>query len=132
MSTTELNTLQEIREHLYEILEQLPLVALSEVARLVETLRISEYRSTSEDDKAKIHAEAQAFRAMHHELVSLYQDRYVAIHNGQVVDDDVDRRSLYIRVRAGYGATPVLIRKVAASPEREFHILSPRLERGSL
>ena len=120
----------EMRQYLYEMLEQLPEATLSEVARFVETLRSKDYQSTrdAKESKAKIHAEAQAFRSMHRELLSRYRGRYVAVHDGRVVDDDMDRRSLYLRVRARYGATPVLIREVTELPEREFHILSPRLE----
>lgn len=38
-----------------------------------------------------------------------YQGQYVAVYQCKVVDHDQDRRSLYIRVRKRFGATPVLL-----------------------
>lgn len=39
----------------------------------------------------------------------LYRGQFVAVHNREVVDQDKDQRSLYLRVRARFGKTPVLI-----------------------
>lgn len=127
----ESSTPHETKEYLYHILEQLPPRALSEVTRFVEGLRASALQDTNQDDRAKIHAEARAFRAMHRQLMEKHLGWYVAIHEGQLVDDDQDRRKLYLRIRAKYGIVPVLIRQVAKAPEREFNILSPWLERDS-
>jgi hypothetical protein len=38
-----------------------------------------------------------------------YRGKFVAVRDGQVVDDDPDQRTLYLRVRARFGHTPVLI-----------------------
>jgi len=80
----------------------------------------------------KLSNEVDAFRAMHAELVAQYRGRYVALHEGQVVDSDADRRTLYLRIRSRFGSTPVLIRQVTEMPEREFVVHSPHLERGEL
>jgi hypothetical protein len=57
-----------------------------------------------------------------------YAGRYAAVHGGQVVDDDPDQRTLYLRVRAKYGSTPVLI--VSGDWERPpvYTIHGPRTE----
>lgn len=127
----ESSTPHETKEYLYHILEQLSPRALSEVTRFVEGLQDSAAQDANRDDRTKIHAEARAFRAMHRQLIEKHLGRYVAIHEGQLVDDDQDRRKLYLRVRAKYGIIPVLIRQVTRTPEREFHILNPCLEHDS-
>lgn len=76
----------------------------------------------------KLSNEVNAFRAMHGKLLAQYRGRYVALHEGQVVDSDADRRALYLRVRSRFGSTPVLIRQVNEIPEREFVVHSPHLE----
>lgn len=38
-----------------------------------------------------------------------YHGEYVAVRNGEVVDHDPDRQTLYLRVRARFGRHPALI-----------------------
>jgi predicted transcriptional regulator len=45
-------------------------------------------------ERDKIKAEAAAFRTLHSELVKQYLGRYVAIHDGHVVDHDEDFQEL--------------------------------------
>ncbi len=79
----------------------------------------------------KIDREMEAYRAMHVELKQKFLGRYVAIHDGQVVDHDSDRRALSKRVRREYGNTAVLITPVEDTPEREFLVLTPRFGWGA-
>src|SRR5207244_4262964 len=44
--------------------------------------------------EAKFASERQAFWAMHAQLVSMYEGKYVAVLHGQVVDSDGDERAL--------------------------------------
>lgn len=78
----------------------------------------------------KIDREMEAYRVMHAELKQQLLGQYVAIHNGELVDHDPDRRTLSQRVRQKYGNLAVLITPVEERPEREFLMLSPRFERG--
>jgi metal-responsive CopG/Arc/MetJ family transcriptional regulator len=79
----------------------------------------------------KIDQEMTAYRAMHGELKQRFLGAYVAIHIGELVDHDTDRSALSSRVRRKYGNVVVLILPVQDEPEREFLMLSPRLERGA-
>ncbi len=79
-------------------------------------------------ERDKIKAEAEAFRQLHPELVKQYLGRYVAIHNGKVVDHDPDFQALHQRIRQRFGRQAVLLRQVTPEPERTLVILSPRLE----
>lgn len=79
----------------------------------------------------KIDQEMEAYRAMHAELKRRFLGQYVAVHDGKLVDHDTDRGALSRRVRQEYGNVAVLITPVEEEPEREFTILSPRLERGT-
>lgn len=65
----------------------------------------------------KISREFQVYKQRHPELKDKYLGRYIAMHNGEVVDDDVDFQALYRRIRKRYGSTPVLIIRVEESPE---------------
>ena len=83
-----------------------------------------------EAKERKIDREMEAYRAMHAELKQRFLGEYVAIHNGELVDHDADRRALSRRVRQKYENVAVLITPVEEEPEREFLMLSPRFERG--
>lgn len=84
-----------------------------------------------EAKERKIEREMEAYRTMHAGLKQRFLGKYVAIHNGELVDHDADRRALSQRVRQKYGNAAVLITPVEDKPEREFLILSPRFERGA-
>src|SRR4030042_1027767 len=90
-----------------ELISRLEQLALERGIPLGELLRLAVSRYLDDIGHQKIHNEAQAFKSMHTELVKHYFGRYVAIHEGQVVDHDDDLRKLYRRVREQYGATPV-------------------------
>lgn len=111
--------------------------------RLAERLsQVAEYNATTIEElintavqeridvaaRQKIHAENEAFRAMHAELLDQYRGKYVAVHRRKVVDHDEDLNALHRRIRRHYGYTPVLLREVTGQPELEFVFRSPRLE----
>ena len=83
-----------------------------------------------EAKERKIDREMEAYRTMHAELKQRFLGEYIAIHNGELVDHDADRRALSRRVRQKYGSVAVLITPVEEEPEREFLMLSPQFERG--
>ena len=58
-----------------------------------------------------------------------YNNQFVAVKNGQVVDHDADQRALYLRVRRHFGSAPVAILWAGWSEPPLFDIRSPRLER---
>ncbi len=76
----------------------------------------------------KIARERRWYEAHHVELVQAYRGRYIAINNGQVVDDDGDGRVLAKRARQTYGRTAIAIIEVADTPELPtLHIRSPKM-----
>ena len=58
-----------------------------------------------------------------------YNNQFVAVKNGQVVDHDADQRALYLRVRMQFGSAPVATLWAGWSEPPLFDIRSPRLER---
>jgi hypothetical protein len=61
--------------------------------------------------------------------VSRHLGEYVAIHNSQVVDHDIDIRALHLRIRHRFGRMPVLIRQVTQSAEaRDLVFHSPKAD----
>jgi hypothetical protein len=76
----------------------------------------------------KIEVEVRAFIQVHPKLIDDYQNQYVAIHNGAVVDHDGNVRALHLRVRQKYGRMPVLLRLVTDAIELpEITVRSPKL-----
>ena len=57
-----------------------------------------------------------------------YHGKFVAVHDGQVVDHDPDQRALYLRVRARFGHTPVLIVRADWNEPPVYTIHSPRAQ----
>lgn len=84
------------------------------------------YRTVAQ--RKKIQAEMEWWQNLPPEARSRHAGEYVAVHNQQVVDHDLDRARLHKRIRERYGHTAVLI--IPAEGPREIRILSPRLERG--
>ncbi len=72
--------------------------------------------------------EMQAYHARHAELLRQYAGRYIAMYQGEVVDDDDNQLALLARVEQGYPDLPVLITPVLAEPEETYTVLSPRWE----
>jgi hypothetical protein len=104
---------------------------LTDTSEPHETRAATEPNGQSDLDTAEgdaIQAETEAFWAMYPELAQTYQGRYVALRRGQVVDHDADVSRLEQRVRAQFGATPVLIAPVTPSLPRELHWRGGHLE----
>jgi hypothetical protein len=79
--------------------------------------------------RKKIQSETKAFLAQYETLQAKYLGQYVAMHEGKVIDHDVDLRTLHLRVYERVGYTPVLLKQVTVEPERELVFRSPRLDR---
>lgn len=82
-----------------------------------------------EEARRLMQAEATAFRALHHELLSKYPNEYVAIYQKQLVDHDPDQLALFIRIDERYPDVPVLIKQVLPEPEEIYTLRSPRFIR---
>jgi len=80
-------------------------------------------------DADAIHAETEAFWALHAELAAKYANHHVAIYEGEVVDHDRDVRRLEARVRERFGAEPVLIALVTPHARRDLRWRGGRLEK---
>ena len=89
---------------------------------LVETLIQNFLRETA---RHKMQREAEAFAAMHADLLARYPDQYVAIYQGQLVDQDADQLALYTRVEQNYPHEVVLIRQVRPEIEATYTVRSP-------
>jgi hypothetical protein len=66
--------------------------------------------------RTKWEREYQAFRHLLPELLRTHRGKYVAIHEGQVVDSDTDDIALIQRVHAKYGYVPIHVEQVAEQP----------------
>jgi len=77
-------------------------------------------------DLEKIRREQAAYEAMHADLKETGSGKWVAVHEGQVVDRDDDDVALHRRVRDRYGDIAILLTRVDESPVREIRLRTPR------
>lgn len=84
-------------------------------------------RYLRERDREKLVRENTAYERMHATFLPDLLGQWVAIHDGQVVDQDADASTLHARVRAQCGRTPVLIRQVEEHPAREIRRRTPSI-----
>ncbi len=121
-----MTTLVLEKSALVETLEQIANLRHTTAISLLH-LAISEFLEKATQQKIK--EEDAAFIKLHSQLVTPYLGRYVAIHNGEVVDNDTDVRALHLRIRQQFGRIPVLLRQVTAEKEpRDLILRSPKLE----
>lgn len=78
--------------------------------------------------KRQLQEEALAFTRLYPQLVEHYRNQFVAIHKGEVVDNDPSFEVLFLRIQSRLGDLPVLIQQVLDTPVEEWHYRSPRLE----
>ena len=71
--------------------------------------------------------ETEAFRAMPAQLLQKYAGEYVALHQGRLIDHDLDQFALYLRVDEQYPDEIILIKQVCSEIEEVYTIRSPRL-----
>ncbi|MFZ0547686.1 MAG: DUF5678 domain-containing protein [Candidatus Promineifilaceae bacterium] len=77
----------------------------------------------------KIQAETEFFNAQFEQLFPKYRGQYIAMHQGKVIDHDINLRTLHLRIFERLGHTPVLLKQVIDDPKRELIFRSPRLEK---
>lgn len=136
------------RETLHQTIDELPDSALGYVAHFLTWVRRQwpvqqmpvvpgvvdtddPTRLSGRERRARIHAEAIAWRAFPETVRRAYGDAFVAVYNQEVIDHDPDRLTIYRRVRKKLGDVPVLITPANAPSPREIRVLTPRFERVS-
>jgi hypothetical protein len=74
----------------------------------------------------KIMAETEAWHNLSSAEREQYAGQFVAVCEGQVVDTDPNRLTLYHRVREHFGRQPILITEGGDYPIPVYHMRSPR------
>jgi hypothetical protein len=85
-------------------------------------------RYLRQEAERKIEQEEAHYQSQHTELLEQYKGRYIAMHNGQVIDTDSDELALYLRIRQKYPMVGILIKRVTSEAKDVWHMRSPRLE----
>ena len=86
-----------------------------------------EYEAPSRNDQWD--RERLAFLGMQPALMQSYPGKHVAIHDGEVVDSDVNEVQLGMRVYGKYGYIPIYVGLVTETPVSPLRMTSPRLRR---
>lgn len=76
--------------------------------------------------RAIMQRQVEAFETMHMQLWNQFPEQFVALHNEQLVDHDIDELALLERIERKYPAQVVLIRQVTESLPADLIIRSPR------
>lgn len=84
---------------------------------------------TISERRVRIQIEAAAWRNLSETERGRFGSGFAAVFNEQVVDYDVDRRSLLRRVRRRLGDVPVLITPTTGSSPREFYTTNSILDK---
>ena len=123
-----------LNDNLYDRVQLLARAQQQDVAEVIANLldeTVPQAGGSEESDAAKadetIEREIHAYHRLHPELWQHYPEQHVAIHNGNMVDHDVDGIALSRRIYQRYPNTFVLIRQVNSAPERVIRLRSPRL-----
>lgn len=112
-----------IKENTAIALQQIAQQTGSSLDTLTE-MAIQQYLRREAD--RKIHEEEKVYRLQHEELLTNYNGRFIAMHNGQVIDNDEDELTLLLRVRKQYPHTGILIKKVSPEIDETWHVHTPR------
>ena len=81
------------------------------------------------EDTLLMDREVAKFEDMHAELWKQYPNQYIAMYQGQVIDDDHDLVTLALRIEEQYPDEVVLIRQVLPELPKPLMFRSPRLVR---
>jgi hypothetical protein len=120
----------ELPEPVYQQLEALAELDDRDVSALItDEILAFVPQSAAHAHQHLMEQERLAFLAQHEELWQKYPYQYVAIHQGKVVDHDIDQTALLKRRVAQYGKQVVLIRQVLPVAERTLLFRSPRIEK---
>ncbi len=106
--------------HEPRLLDRLQRVAEERMQPLEQVLEAAVRAYLDLLEQEALHAETEAFWALHDTLVAQYAGQHIALYHSQVVDADADVRRLEQRVRERFGAAPVLIAPVKAGPRRDL------------
>ena len=93
---------------------------------LAETIRQAFPPVHVDADRAAMQQEVANFEASHAELWQQYPRQYVAVHQGQVIDNDADELALVERIEASCANDVVLIRQVLPQLPEPLRYRSPR------
>jgi hypothetical protein len=80
-------------------------------------------------EREAMEREMAAYLTMHRQLLAQFENQYVAIYGGQLVDHDSDQLALLDRRLKNYPNETVMITQVQTEPIRTLHFRSPRLVR---
>lgn len=127
----------DIEHELMQVVRRLPATRAAEVLDFAQFL-VTKYpvpagngdetRSDWDRQAEQIDREQRVYERRHRELLPQYRGRYIAMLNGQVIDDDTDRLALRRRVRKQHGQTPVFFTLVEDDPVQTIWARSPQIE----
>jgi len=76
--------------------------------------------------QGKWEQEFRAFVRFRPSLLRAHRNKYVAVHQGKVVDSGEDKVALGLRVYAKFGYVPIYVGHVSTKPARVVRMPSPR------
>jgi len=82
-------------------------------------------------NRAAMLQEQAAYQAMLPKLLAAYENQYIAVYQGDVIDHDADKIALSMRLDETHPNVVVLVRQVTVEPDRVLKMPSPRLVRNS-
>ncbi len=97
---------------------------------LADAIVLGETPSMLTFRQAAMAKEKAAYQTLHAKLLANHKGKFVAIHQGKLVDQDEDQTTLLLRIRQHYPEQIVLITQVLPEADEVYTLRSPRLENG--
>ena len=108
----------------YQVAVMLDMDVWYEIIRLLR--QNPECADEETDEQKQMWLEEMAYRRMHPELLPKYKGKFVAIHQGKLVDHDTDIMTLYLRVHDKYPNQVILITEVKKQAQEIFDMCTRR------
>ena len=69
----------------------------------------------------RLQKEQEAFEALYPQLIATHHGHYVAIYQGNVIDSDIDQRTLFVRVHQRHPNSTIGIFQVSEQARNRVH-----------
>lgn len=120
--------LEQIQPLVIKLSAEERLSLIHSIARLELVPRSSQTSSViNVDSQLQMLTEQEAWFAKPESQRTRYRGRYIAIHHGTVIDEDLDQRALLHRVRAQFGDAPIPVISGDENAVPEYVVTSPQL-----
>jgi hypothetical protein len=113
-------------ETTYTLISNEAKVKQLKIEEMIAEAAREKYNPWEMDGDDPMEAEFEAYVQMHSDLYRLYANQWVAIHEGQLIEHDIDINALESRLALSHPDAIIYVDKVTPQIVREIVVRSPR------